>query len=113
MNAVADQEEADEARTTVIRVDRNIPEAVLDEEDDIVVDGVELEEDVDDDNVDEVIDVLALPPELALLRRSKRIRIGFAAPDRLTLVTKIKESEWNKQEETSKAVKSELKQLFH
>ena len=46
------------------------------------------------------------------MRRSERIRIGVAAPDRLSLVTKIRESEWNKQEETSKAVKSELRQLF-
>ena len=51
-----------------------------------------LEEDVDDDNVDEVINVPAPPPELALLRRSERIRIGVAAPDRPTIVTKIRES---------------------
>ena len=34
-------------------------------------------------------------------------------PERLTFVTKIKQMEWDKSEETSKAVTTELKQLFH
>ena len=32
--------------------------------------------------------------------------------ERLSLITKIKEAEWDKNEETSKAIMSELKQLF-
>ena len=39
--------------------------------------------------------------------------MGVAPPERLTLVTKIRESEWGKHEETSKVVKGELRQLFH
>ena len=39
--------------------------------------------------------------------------MGVAPPERLTLVTKIRESEWGKHEETTKVVKGELRQLFH
>ena len=53
------------------------------------------------------------PHEPAELKRNARIGAGVAPPERLTLVTKIKEADWYKEEETSKAVKCELKQLFH
>ena len=48
-------------------------------------------------------------PELPVeRRRSARIKAGALPPERLTYVAKIKESEWNKLEETSKAVMAEL-----
>jgi hypothetical protein len=59
---------------------------------------------------DEEVSVAELP---AALRRSARIEAGVAPPDKLTLVTKIKESTWTTNEDVGNAVKAELKQLFH
>ena len=39
--------------------------------------------------------------------------LGVAPPERFTLIIKISKAQWGKQEETGKAVKSKLKQLFH
>ena len=49
----------------------------------------------------------------AFLRRSARMEAGVAPPDRLSLVTKIKEREWTTNEDAGNAVRAELKQLFH
>ncbi len=44
-------------------------------------------------------------------RRSARVAAGVKPPERLTLATKVRESEW-KEEETAKAIKDEVQQLF-
>jgi hypothetical protein len=107
VDATADQEEADAARPGAMEVDGNVPDPMLNKsvEDDVIVEG-----EMGDDNELETSDSLTEPE---VLRRSKRIKSGVAPPERFTLVTKIGEAQWGKQEEKGRAVKSKLKQLFH
>ena len=107
VDAIADHEEEEAARSGAMQVDGNVPDPLLDES-------------VDDDaNVEEVMGVEhgleagASETEPVERRRSERIKSGVAPPERFTLVTKISEAQWCKQEETGKAITSELKQLFH
>jgi hypothetical protein len=107
VDAIADREEADAAQPGAIQVDRNVPDPLLNKN---VDSDVNVEGEMEDDDEEEASATLREPE---VLRGSERIRSGVAPPERLTLVTKIGESEWDKQEETGRAVKCELKQLFH
>ena len=77
------------------------------------MDSVNEESDDEDSDAEESDDDDAAPELSVERRRSARIKAGVLPPERLTYVAKIKESEWNKSAETSKAVTAELKQLFH
>ena len=107
VDVIADHEEADAVRSGAMLVDGNFPDPLLDKSVDSDA-NVEEETGVDDGRED--IDSETEPVEL---RRSERIKLGVAHPERYTLVTKISEAQWCKQEETGKAITSELKQLFH
>ena len=107
VHAFATRKEADAARPGAIQVDEDVHDPLLNENVDNDMD-VEGAMENDDEKEEEGIP----PPEPEGLRRSHKIRAGVAPPERLTLVMKIRESEWDKQEGTSKMVKSESKQFF-
>ena len=66
----------------------------------------------DDDPMEEAVWEEAPAVILAELRRSAWIEAGVTPAERFTHVTKIKKAEWA-DEDASKAVRGELKQLFH
>jgi hypothetical protein len=105
VNAMEDQEVliANELKGLQVVNEDSDPLLLLDADD---APEVEVEEEVEDEEVS----VAELP---AALRRSARIKAGVAPPDKLTLVTKIKESAWMTNEDAGNVVREELKQLLH
>ena len=75
-----------------------------------LVDGEnDAESDNEDSDDEESVNYAAAPESPVEPRRSARIKAGVLPPESLTFVTKIKQTEWDKLEETSKAVTTELK----
>ena len=82
-----------------------------DDENDPELEGLPELVDGDDEELDDEDED---PPKLPCKpRKSDRVKAGVLPPERLSLVTKIKESKWATNEDASKAVRGELKQFFH
>ena len=112
VDTIAVEEDADAESNGLIQDDVEVPDPPIIENVNIDMDIEEAtQREGNDEDVDE--EEANIPHEPAALRRSARIGAGVAPPERIMLVTKIKEADWDKEEETSKAVKCELKQLFH
>ena len=79
VDAIADHEDADAARSGAMQVDGNVPDPLLDES---VDDDANIEEKT---GVDEGLETGASQTEPVELRRSERIKSGVAPPERFTL----------------------------